>query len=145
MTRFEKTNEMLVNCNALAAIRFDRASRDLRAHCQILEELKKDMEVIFRRIRSLRTKLSHDLPDAFTGNNFLGAIAFMISQNSKMLQLAMFRKVWRTRKERKRSIFNDCLRGGRVLLLLVIAAGMVHEQEGKHAHNAPDQDPDHTT
>lgn len=71
LTRFEKTNEMLVNCNALAAIRFDRASRDLRAHCQILEELKKDMEAIFRRIRTLRTKLSHDLPDAFTGKCFL--------------------------------------------------------------------------
>jgi len=66
LTRFEKTNEMLVNCNALAAIRFDRASRDLRAHCQTLEELKKDMDAIFRRIRALRSKLSHDMPQAFT-------------------------------------------------------------------------------
>ena len=65
LTRFEKANEMLVNCNALAAIRFDRASRDLRAHCLLLQDLKKDMEGMFRRIRSLRNKLSHDFPHAF--------------------------------------------------------------------------------
>ena len=66
---------MLVNCNALAAIRFDRASRDLRAHCQVLEDLKKEMEGIFRRIRFLRNKLSHELPHAFAS----GEAALLLS------------------------------------------------------------------
>ena len=62
---------MLVNCNALAVVRFDRASRDLKTHLQLLEELKRDMDSIFRRIRTLRSKLSHEYPDAFAGNEHI--------------------------------------------------------------------------
>lgn len=73
LTRFDKTNEMLVHCNHLAAARIERASRDLKQHCFQLEELKKDVDSVFKRIRSLKNKLSHEHPEAFKGkvNPFL--------------------------------------------------------------------------
>lgn len=66
LSRFEKTNEMLVNCNALAAIRLDHSSKDLKRHIGKLQELQKDIEGVFKRIRTIRSKLSQQYPDAFT-------------------------------------------------------------------------------
>uniref|UniRef100_T1JII3 KxDL domain-containing protein n=1 Tax=Strigamia maritima TaxID=126957 RepID=T1JII3_STRMM len=51
LTRFEKTNEMLLNCNALTAARFSAAQQEFRRHTQQLVEMKKDLESVFRRIR----------------------------------------------------------------------------------------------
>ncbi|KAI1301893.1 KxDL motif-containing protein 1 [Halotydeus destructor] len=65
LARFEKANEMLVNCNALATFRFDATNRDLRAHTEKLLYLKKEIDMIFKRIRSLKTKLSQQYPIAF--------------------------------------------------------------------------------
>lgn len=67
--RLEKTNEMLINCNALSATRFVVASQDLKKHTQLLFDLKKDLDSVFKRIRFLKMKLSQQYPAAFTACN----------------------------------------------------------------------------
>lgn len=67
MARFEKTNEMLVNCNSLASIRLERASKDLKIHIQTLEDLKRDLNGIFKRVRVLKTRLKQSHSEAFEG------------------------------------------------------------------------------
>lgn len=69
LNRFEKTNEMLINCNSLLAIRHTGASKELKKHITFLIELKKDLETVFRRIRFLKMKLSQQYPDAFSACN----------------------------------------------------------------------------
>jgi len=70
LTRFEKTNEMLVNCNALAMQRFEVASKDLKGHTQQLVDMKRDLDSVFRRIRFLRMKLTQQYPEAFKSTKF---------------------------------------------------------------------------
>jgi len=65
LTRLEKTNEMLVNLNALSVVRYENANRELKRHTQMLVDLKKDLDVIFRRIRGLKTRLAQKHPEAF--------------------------------------------------------------------------------
>ncbi|CAG7730291.1 unnamed protein product [Allacma fusca] len=65
LQRFEKTNEMLVNCNALSAARFQNAFHDFKKHTQMLAEMKKDMDNVFRRIRNIKAKLANQHPQAF--------------------------------------------------------------------------------
>jgi len=72
LQRFEKTNEMLSNCNTLSATRLERASKDFRGHINHLNEMKQDLESVFKRIRAIKTKLSVQHPDAFiaSGGSF---------------------------------------------------------------------------
>lgn len=65
MQRFEKTNEMLLNCNALSAGRLKVAGEEFKRHTKLLNEMKKDLDYIFKKIRTIRTKISHQYPDAF--------------------------------------------------------------------------------
>lgn len=67
--RLEKTNEMLINCNALSATRFAVASQDLKKHTQLLFDLKKDLDSVFKRIRFLKMKLAQQYPAAFSACN----------------------------------------------------------------------------
>ncbi|CAN8012332.1 unnamed protein product [Ixodes pacificus] len=68
--RLEKTNEMLLNCNSLSATRFALANQELKKHTQLLFDLKKDLDSVFRRIRRvalfLKMKLSQQYPTAFS-------------------------------------------------------------------------------
>ncbi|CAN8006204.1 unnamed protein product [Ixodes hexagonus] len=71
--RLEKTNEMLLNCNSLSATRFALANQELKKHTQLLFDLKKDLDSVFRRIRQvaslllfLKMKLSQQYPAAFS-------------------------------------------------------------------------------
>uniref|UniRef100_V5ICY7 KxDL domain-containing protein n=1 Tax=Ixodes ricinus TaxID=34613 RepID=V5ICY7_IXORI len=64
--RLEKTNEMLLNCNSLSATRFALANQELKKHTQLLFDLKKDLDSVFRRIRFLKMKLSQQYPAAFS-------------------------------------------------------------------------------
>ncbi|CAN8032461.1 unnamed protein product [Ixodes persulcatus] len=71
--RLEKTNEMLLNCNSLSATRFALANQELKKHTQLLFDLKKDLDSVFRRIRRvsslvlfLKMKLSQQYPAAFS-------------------------------------------------------------------------------
>ena len=59
---------MLSNCNTLSATRLERASKDFRGHINNLNDMKKDLESIFKRIRTIKTKLSVQHPEAFIGN-----------------------------------------------------------------------------
>ena len=51
MSRYEKTNEMLINFNMLSSTRCEATTQDFRKHTQILGQMKADLDVIFRRIR----------------------------------------------------------------------------------------------
>ena len=68
LQRFEKTNEMLINCNALSAGRLQTANAEFKKHSQLLMEMKKDLDGIFKRTRALKTKLGSQYPQAFAGN-----------------------------------------------------------------------------
>lgn len=59
---------MLINCNALSAGRLQTANAEFKKHSQLLMEMKKDLDSIFKRTRALKTKLSSQYPQAFAGN-----------------------------------------------------------------------------
>ncbi|XP_030756184.1 kxDL motif-containing protein CG10681 [Sitophilus oryzae] len=65
LQRFEKTNEMLTNCNALSASRLKTIGPEFKKHIQLLLEMKKDLDYIFKKIRAIKTKLAAQYPEAF--------------------------------------------------------------------------------
>ncbi|CAH1106725.1 unnamed protein product [Psylliodes chrysocephalus] len=65
LQRFEKTNEMLTNCNALSASRLKSVGPEFKKHFNLLLETKKDLDYIFKKIRVIKTKLSAQYPEAF--------------------------------------------------------------------------------
>ncbi|CAG9571098.1 unnamed protein product [Danaus chrysippus] len=65
LQRFEKTTEMLTNCNQLSASRLRAASVEFKKHTQLLLDMKKDLEFIFKKIRAIKTKLSSQYPEAY--------------------------------------------------------------------------------
>ncbi|XP_061724369.1 kxDL motif-containing protein CG10681 isoform X1 [Cydia pomonella] len=65
LQRFEKTTEMLTNCNQLSASRLRAASTEFRKHTQLLLDMRKDLEFIFKKIRAIKTKLSTQYPEAY--------------------------------------------------------------------------------
>ena len=71
LQRFEKTNEMLSNCNSLSGSRLERANKDFHKHISHLTDVKKDLEFIFKKVRSIKTKMAKNNSDAFLGKPFL--------------------------------------------------------------------------
>nr|CAG4649640.1 EOG090X0CBU [Scapholeberis mucronata] len=65
LQRFEKTNEMLVNCNALSQVHLQKAALEFKKHVQLLSELKKDLENIFKRVKAIKAKTSSQYPHQF--------------------------------------------------------------------------------
>ncbi|XP_036137880.1 kxDL motif-containing protein 1 isoform X2 [Molossus molossus] len=65
LDRFEKTNEMLVNFNNLSSTRLQQMSERFLHHTRTLMEMKRDLDSIFRRIRTLKGKLARQYPEAF--------------------------------------------------------------------------------
>ncbi|XP_049541452.1 kxDL motif-containing protein CG10681 [Anopheles darlingi] len=65
LQRFEKTNEMLLNCNALSASRMKIATDDFKKHTKLLHDMKKDLDYIFRKIRMIKTKVGNQYPTAY--------------------------------------------------------------------------------
>ncbi|XP_015524258.1 kxDL motif-containing protein CG10681 isoform X2 [Neodiprion pinetum] len=65
LQRFEKTNEMLTNCNQLSINRLKTAGAEFKKHTTLLAEMKRDLDHIFKRIRVVKTKLSQQYPQAF--------------------------------------------------------------------------------
>ncbi|MBN3321978.1 KXDL1 protein, partial [Atractosteus spatula] len=66
LDRFEKTNEMLLNFNGLSSVRLQQMSDRFQHHTRTLVEMKKDLDSIFRRIRTLKGKVAKQYPDAFS-------------------------------------------------------------------------------
>ncbi|XP_053688191.1 kxDL motif-containing protein CG10681 [Sabethes cyaneus] len=65
LQRFEKTNEMLLNCNALSQSRLKIAAEDFKKHTKLLNDMKKDLDYIFKKIRNIKSKLGAQYPQAF--------------------------------------------------------------------------------
>lgn len=65
LSRFEKTNEMLINFNILSANRFAITSQQYRRHTQLMYEMRRDLDSIFKRIRVIKHKLGKAYPDSF--------------------------------------------------------------------------------
>lgn len=65
LQRFEKTNEMLTNCNALSVSRLKTVGPEFKKHIQLLLEMKRDLDYIFKKIRAIKTKLAAQYPEAF--------------------------------------------------------------------------------
>ncbi|KAG5899871.1 hypothetical protein JTB14_012336 [Gonioctena quinquepunctata] len=66
LQRFEKTNEMLTNCNALSASRLKTVGPEFKKHMQLLTDTKKDLDYIFKKLRVIKSKLSTQYPEAFS-------------------------------------------------------------------------------
>ncbi|XP_014229182.1 kxDL motif-containing protein CG10681 [Trichogramma pretiosum] len=65
LQRFEKTNEMLTNCNQLSVSRLKTANAEFKKHTALLTDMKKDLDYIFKKIRVLKTKVSQQYPEAY--------------------------------------------------------------------------------
>lgn len=63
LQRFEKTNEMLTNCNALSMSHLKITSQELKKHTQMLSELRKDLDGTFKRISIIKAKIKTQYPD----------------------------------------------------------------------------------
>lgn len=62
---FEKTNEMLLNCNALSVSRLKLASDEFKKHSKFMAEMKKDLDYIFKKIRNVKSKISIQYPEVY--------------------------------------------------------------------------------
>lgn len=67
LARFEKTNEMLRTVLQLSAHRYEQMSVEFRGHTQALGTMKRDLDAIFRRIRTLKAVIAKQLPHEFAG------------------------------------------------------------------------------
>ncbi|XP_061533121.1 kxDL motif-containing protein 1 isoform X2 [Phycodurus eques] len=66
LDRFEKTNEMLINFNGLSNVRLQQMNERFLLHTRTLIEMKKDLDSVFRRIRTLKGKIGKQYPEAFS-------------------------------------------------------------------------------
>lgn len=58
---------MLVNCNALSQIHLLKATLEFKKHVQLLNEIKKDLENIFKRVKVMKAKTASQYPHQFEG------------------------------------------------------------------------------
>ena len=84
LQRFEKTNEMLSNCNSLSQTRLERALRDFRGHTQHINGLKKELEQVFKRIRVIKSRVAQQYPEAFKGNLLFLSFSLWWKINNKV-------------------------------------------------------------
>lgn len=55
---------MLTNCNALSASRLKTVGPEFKKHIQLLQDMKKDLDYIYKKIRVIKAKLNTQYPDA---------------------------------------------------------------------------------
>lgn len=65
LARFEKTNEMLMTFNQLSNLRYQSSMNDFLKHNQVLFTLKRDLDLVFKKIRHLKGIIEKKYPDAF--------------------------------------------------------------------------------
>ena len=56
---------MIMNCNALSANRLKTAGEDFKKHTKLLNDMKKDLDYIFKKIRIIKSKISQQYPEAY--------------------------------------------------------------------------------
>lgn len=56
---------MMLNCNQLSQSRLKNANDEFKKHVKLLTEMKKDLDYIFRKVRSIKQKLSQQYPLAY--------------------------------------------------------------------------------
>ena len=59
---------MLVNCNALSQIHLQKATIEFKKHVQLLNEVKKDLENIFKRVKIMKAKTAAQFPQHYEGS-----------------------------------------------------------------------------
>lgn len=59
---------MLTNCNVLSQNRLKSVAEDYRKHVKLLVDMKKDLEYIFKKTRTIKAKVEAKYPDAFKKN-----------------------------------------------------------------------------
>jgi len=74
LSRFEKTNEMLINFNILSTGRFDITFKEFQKHTNLVFEMKKDLDAVFKRIRILKQRLGKTYPEAFAACSSIYAV-----------------------------------------------------------------------
>lgn len=63
----EISNEKLASLNDISERNFQVMSVEFRQHTQTLLAMKKQLDSCFRRIRSLKSKLALEYPEAYQG------------------------------------------------------------------------------
>jgi len=56
---------MLTNCNSLSHTHFLQKAKEFKKHVQVLNEMKKDLDHVFKRIKILKTKASSQFPHQY--------------------------------------------------------------------------------
>lgn len=67
LTRFEKSNQMLMYCNELSNNHYSKLSKNFRTYTNKLNEMYKDLDSIFHRIRAAKRKLREKYPNISIG------------------------------------------------------------------------------
>ena len=57
---------MLVNCNSLAQTRFDFVAKDLKTYRQQLGAMKKDLDQIYLKLKTIKQKVAKNHADSYT-------------------------------------------------------------------------------
>lgn len=57
---------MLLNCNALSADRIKNANDDLKKFSKLINDTRKDLDHIFKKVRTIKSKLATQYPDAMS-------------------------------------------------------------------------------
>lgn len=55
---------MLLNCNALSNGRLKAANDDFKKHIKLVNDMKKDLDYIFKKIRNIKTRIGVQYPQA---------------------------------------------------------------------------------
>lgn len=58
---------MLDHCNALSNIHLQKASKEFKKHLQVLHEMKKDLDYVFKKIKLMKLKAASQFPEQFNG------------------------------------------------------------------------------
>lgn len=58
---------MLNNCNALSISRIKTATTDLKKYTNLLVTMKKDLNNIFKRTKTIKERLAQSYPEAYEG------------------------------------------------------------------------------
>jgi len=80
LEQLDKTNEKLDGINKLSAKRYLDATRDFYSHAQMLTTMKTDLDLIFKRIKLLKTRLNKKYPESYAS-----VVRMSVNQNNSSM------------------------------------------------------------